>query len=447
MVSFGIDNTRGGTNALAANTTGADNSAFGVNGLVSNTTGSSNSALGRSALYDNTSGYLNTAAGANALRRNTTGGSNTAVGSYALYSNTVGTANAALGSDALRKNATGNGNVAVGHAAMSSNTTGFYNTAVGRSALGSNSNGYSNAALGANAMQYSSGTANSALGVNALRRNSGNVNVALGFNALASNTTGFNNVAIGALAGYNNVSGSYNIWIGNYNTSTTESYTTRIGSRQTDAFIAGNVISTGDFITAATNGVINCGAGLISSTRNVISDSTTPTITVATGDEDLYIDDALEVSSTATFKTGGGSWLAISDRRLKEDIRPFEPGLSAILEISPVWFRYVARLGLDEHEKDRRFVGVIAQDMASIAPYMVEERDLFNEVSEDDDGVEQILDPGEPFLTFDPSALPYLLINAVQEQQLLIDELRSQNKELRSQSEELRRRVEVLERK
>ena len=440
MVSFAIDNTRGGTNALAANTTGADNSAFGVNALVGNTTGSSNSALGRSTLYDNTSGSSNTAAGANAMRRNTTGGENSAFGSYALYSNTTGGGNTASGSDALRRSTTGRENAAVGHRALYSNTTGSFNTGVGWLAIGANTNGYQNTAVGAKAMEYSvSGYNNTAVGVVALRRNSGDLNVALGISALSSNTSGSRNIAIGSSAGSYNISGNDNIWIGN-NGSFYESNTIRIGSLQYNAYIAGNVFSTGDFITSSVNGVINCGGGLINPRSNVISDSTTPTITIATGDEDLYIDDALVVSSTSTFKTAGGSWLAISDRRLKEDIQPFEQGLSAVLEISPVWFRYVARLGLDEREKDRRFVGVIAQDMASIAPYMVEERDLFREVHEDEDGVEQVVDPGEPFLTFDPSALPYLLVNAVQEQQRLIDELRSQN-------DELRRRVEALERK
>ena len=201
-----------------------------------------------------------------------------------------------------------------------------------------------------------------------------------------------------------------------------------------------DVASGGDFYTDAINGVINCGGGIIDASINVISDSTSPSIAVADGDEDLYIDDTLEVSSNSTFKFGGGSWSGFSDRRLKKDIEPYRDGLREIMKILPVWYRYVERLGLDEDERDKQFVGVLAQDMAGVAPYMIEERNLFRVERETADGRVEVLDPGEKFLTYDPSALPYMLVNAVQEQQEMIEELQRQN-------EELQRRLEALERR
>lgn len=194
-----------------------------------------------------------------------------------------------------------------------------------------------------------------------------------------------------------------------------------------------NVLSGGDFITSAGNGVINCGGGAMNSIANIISD-VTPTPTVATGDEDLYIDDDLEVSSQA-YKPGGGSWAAISDRRLKTNISSYNDGLSAVLKIEPVWFEYNDRVQIHSKDKGKKFVGIIAQDMQAIAPYMVEERALFQEAREDEQGKETITKEGEQFLTYDPSALDYMLVNSVKELNGMIEK---QNELIDLQSEKIR---------
>ncbi|MGQ0722510.1 MAG: tail fiber domain-containing protein [Candidatus Eiseniibacteriota bacterium] len=198
--------------------------------------------------------------------------------------------------------------------------------------------------------------------------------------------------------------------------------------------VAGNVFASGgDFYAAAGNGVINCGGGIMSATANIIAD-TTPTPTVATGDEDLFIGDDLEVVGNG-FKTGGGSWATISDARLKRDVQPFEEGLESVLRIAPVRFRYSHESGLDD---GREYVGVTAQDMLKVAPFMVEERALWQTVVEDEAGKESVVDPGKAYYTFDPSALDYMLINAVKEQQALIEKQREV-------IEALQRRVAALE--
>jgi hypothetical protein len=140
---------------------------------------------------------------------------------------------------------------------------------------------------------------------------------------------------------------------------------------------------------------------------------------VATGDEDLFIGGDLEVIGNG-FKTGGGSWATISDARLKRDVRPFEEGLATVLAIAPVRYRYEGR-DLDD---GREHVGVLAQEVEKVAPYLVEERALFRQVREDENGKEIELDPGERYLTVDPSAVDWLLVNAVKEQQAIIEELR-----------------------
>ncbi len=184
--------------------------------------------------------------------------------------------------------------------------------------------------------------------------------------------------------------------------------------------VTGNLTSTnGDFYAASLNGVINCGGGFMGDFSNIISD-VVPTITFAVGDEDLYIQDDLEVLGQG-YKPGGGSWATVSDARLKRDIRDFEDGLDAVLKLNPVWYRYSEASPFAD---EREYVGVVAQDVREVAPYMVEEKALQQVVREDEQGNEVILDPGERYLTYDPSALVYLLVNAVQQQQAMLEEQR-----------------------
>ncbi len=134
----------------------------------------------------------------------------------------------------------------------------------------------------------------------------------------------------------------------------------------------------------------------------------------------------LVVLTGQALKPGGGTWAVFSDRRLKEDINPYQDGLNEILRIKPVTFKYNKEV-MENNEKE--YVGVIAQDIQKIAPYMTNSADLFN--SEADV-------KSSDYLSVDPNAFTYMLINAVQEQQEIIDE---QNDMIRKLSE----RMDALE--
>lgn len=216
----------------------------------------------------------------------------------------------------------------------------------------------------------------------------------------------------------------------------------------TTASIGLATIDNGDFIGASANGVINMG-GSINVAANVIGDVETPSITVATGDEDLWIQGDLEVVGSA-LKTGGGSWATISDKRLKTDIERYTDGLEEVLRIDPVWFRYNdVWPGLSD---GRRFVGVLAQDVQEVAPYMVQEKRFGKAIIENEDGTEKVVDEGTAYLTYDPTALDYMLINAVKEldartattDNSKIAELERQLAEKGAEIAELRRMVEEL---
>lgn len=129
----------------------------------------------------------------------------------------------------------------------------------------------------------------------------------------------------------------------------------------------------------------------------------------------LYVDNssasqyALYVNGSAA-KPGGGSWVNASDQRLKENIEPYADGLSKLLSINPVTYHYNSRSGFNTSKKH---VGVIAQELQEIAPYMVGESKV-NRTSD------------EEFLNVDNSAMTYMLINAVKEQQAQIEALKAE---------------------
>ncbi|MDB9944412.1 tail fiber domain-containing protein [bacterium] len=128
--NIGSRNTANGYNALYSNTTGSENVANGYYTLHDNTTGSYNTAHGYQALFSNTTGYYNTAHGHQALALNTTGYYNTVSGYQALFSNTVDGVTA-LGYRAGYENTTGANNIYLGYQAGDNITTGSNNIILG----------------------------------------------------------------------------------------------------------------------------------------------------------------------------------------------------------------------------------------------------------------------------------------------------------------------------
>lgn len=129
-------------------------------------------------------------------------------------------------------------------------------------------------------------------------------------------------------------------------------------------------------------------------------------------------DQLLSVNGNAS-KTGGTTWAVFSDKRLKQDIRPFSDGLKQVLQIKPVFFKYNGKGGLKPSDKDE--IGVIAQEIQQIAPYTV------TETGRKVDG------SGKGLLQLDrANAITYMLVNAVKEQQA---ELRDLKKRLQVQKD------------
>ncbi|MBL0190402.1 MAG: tail fiber domain-containing protein [Saprospiraceae bacterium] len=110
---------------------------------------------------------------------------------------------------------------------------------------------------------------------------------------------------------------------------------------------------------------------------------------------------------------GGNTWATPSDERLKKDIRPFTDGLDVILKIEPKRYYYNGLAKTNPHQEE---FGIIAQDMQKIAPYTVSKHMLdMNKSGEE--GAPKM----EEMLVFNSGALTYVTINAIKEQQKMIE--------------------------
>jgi hypothetical protein len=70
------------------------------------------------------------------------------------------------------------------------------------------------------------------------------------------------------------------------------------------------------------------------------------------------------------WKYGGGSWWALSDRRIKTVKGEFTAGLDEIRRITPCRYSYTKDAGPGV-DTDQEFVGLVAQDVEDVIPGMV----------------------------------------------------------------------------
>ena len=393
----GAFNTAMGTSALGSNTTGTYNTAIGLASLLKNTTGSYNVSVGNYCMNNNTIGTYNTALGYEALRDNVNGISNTAVGASALAKSNAFN-NTAVGSSAMYENLTGEWNTAIGSQAMRLNAYGVRNTAVGYTALYSIQNGYDNTAIGYQALQYNNSTNNTAIGAYALQYNTSYSNTAVGNGTLFNTTSGPNNAALGFYSMLNNTTGGYNTAIGTESLkfNTYGSYNVSVGafSGTYQGFNYYNTVSIGN------NGFLN---GL---------------------DNQAFLGNL-----STTWNGGNVGWGTYSDARVKTNIREEVKGLDFIKRLRPVtYYRdidlQVAMTG-NEYKEDFphkydieqiKFSGFLAQEVLAAA----------QESEYDFSGVTIPQSEHELYtLRYETFVVP--LVKAVQEQQVIIDDLKSTN--------------------
>jgi len=311
----------------------------------------------------------------------------TASGTYSIAMGTNTTASG-MQSTAMGSGTTASGtySIAMGYV---TNASGGYSTAMGASTTASGSQ--------STAMGY--GTTASGFSSTAM----GNYTTASGYYSTAmgayTNASGISSTAMG---GYTTAPSGYETVIGSYNTIYTPASTN--GWNTADRlFVIGN--GTGSATTSDAMVVLKNG--------NVGIGTSTPAY-------------QLQLSLNSAAKPTTNTWTVASDRNLKTNIHPYESGLQDIMKIEPVWFTYTGEAGMPQETG----VGVIAQDLQKVAPYMVTDW-----VYRTNEGKET------SYLGVDNGAMTYMLINGIKEQQQIIElqqnEIELQKNEIELQKNEI----------
>ena len=207
----------------------------------------------------------------------------------------------------------------------------------------------------------------------------GAYSTAMGFRTKAS---GYNSTAMGS---YTEATGNYSTAMGEkteasgYASTAIGSYTDATGAYSTA--MGSYTKATGNYSTAMGGGVIATGAGELYNSGNV----------------------------------KGLSFVSTSDRRVKQNITPFSGALSKVMLLSPkTYFYNTAEFPRFEAEKDKPQIGFIAQEVEAIFPEMV---------TTDGDEV------GLKGVRY--GQLTTVLVQAIKEQQEMIQELQKEVKDLK----------------
>jgi hypothetical protein len=250
-----------------------------------------------------------------------------------------------------------------------------------------------NVGLGIYTSPSANGQYNTAIGASAMKSNIGSENTAIGFEAMVniSQAGSNNNVVIGSQAAkYFGASGQ---WNPNYKTMNKSVY---IGS----------------FSRASnydTNNEIVIGYDAVGNGSNTVRLGNT--------------------SITAVHTQGGfyaNSVQLTSDYRLKKNIKPLENGISTVLKLNPV--NYEKKNSLETSNYDKKENGFIAQEIQKVLPYIVDE-------GKDKDRL----------LSVDYTSIIPVLTKAIQEQQVIIEQLKSSNEANTIQLKKLLELVENLQ--
>ena len=284
------------------------------------------------------------------------------------------------------KNNTITTNISFGANSLNSITTGNFNTGLGVNTLKLVTNGVRNTAVGYGALENTTGNYNAGFGFYAAQAiTSGSNNVAFGTESLYNLTTANFNMAIGYRSLYNN-NGDGNIAIGYFSGSqvTTGTNNTMIG------YEAGYANNSANATTTGSNNII-IGNSSIASSASVSNEIT------------------LGNSSITTIRAQVTSIQSLSDIRDKTNIMPLNYGIDFIKKLNPVSFDWDMRdggkIGISE-------IGFIAQDLQQAQiDSKINIPNLVSDVNPDK-------------LEASYGVLIPIMVKAIKEQQVLIDELK-----------------------
>jgi hypothetical protein len=383
-----------GQEAGYSNTTGKQNVFLGMQAGYYNDTASFNVAIGTVAGYYNM-GEAGVFIGNYAGNRNE-GNYNVLIGNDAGQDNTSGEKNVILGSDAGFYNTLGYNNTFIGNLAGTYNTEGNYNLYAGSEAGYSNETGSYNVFLGNFAGTDALGTGNTAIGNAAGKVIDSNYNTMVGYQSGFSTTTGEWNAFFGLQSGRENITGSYNTYIGpDAGNSATGSYNVMIGHEA------------GYYETGSNKLVIDNSSSLTPNSSSLVY-----------GD---FLNDELRFNASvgigtapsSTYKLGVSGYIiatdyyVYSDIRLKKNVRSMNGDgvIAKVKDMNVIEYNYKDEVTKGDKSLDKKYIGVVAQDVEKSFP---------NAVLTDENGNK----------TVSINSLTAILLQAVKDQQKEIDELK-----------------------
>ncbi len=139
-----------------------------------------------------------------------------------------------------------------------------------------------------------------------------------------------------------------------------------------------------------------------------------------------------------------GSYLP-SDKKLKEDVQPYNGGLAVVMNLMPERYRYRTDMRKKMNLPEGPQYGFVAQDVKEILPQLVKRTyqpvDNFGENAPGGDKEEE----GIYFDAVNYTGMIPFIVSAIQEQQQIIEKKEAKISELENELESLRKRLERLE--
>ncbi len=393
-------------------TTGLYNIMIGYESGLSNQTGSYNTFLG----YQ--SGYLNNAS------------FNSFLGYLAGRENTIGAYNTFMGYESGRSNSEGDYNVFLGHQTGYSNTYGHENVFIGYRSGYSNTAGYDNIFIGNLAGENASGNTHSTfIGNEAGKNITGDDNICIGdrsgTNDYATTHETFGTVILGIDAG-RNVVGENNTVLGygassSWGGESTGNNNTFVGA---GAGMGGHLTRLGSDNVCLGN---NAGSGKTGDNKLFIANNSSSTLIYGEFDNNQVVingvatDNPLDYTFYVNGTAGGDdTWLSLSDRRKKQNIQTINGALDKVLKLRGVSFDW------KDPEMKGHQIGFIAQEAKEVIP-------------------EVVLGSEETVYSMKYAPITAVLVEAVKEQQQLINNQQNKIDLLEKENKELEERLKKLE--
>jgi len=149
-----------------------------------------------------------------------------------------------------------------------------------------------------------------------------------------------------------------------------------------------------------------------------------------------------KLTVNGNIKLIGGGMVVTSDEKTKKNVNKFTLGLDEVMQLKPISYQYNGKAGVEDTE--RSHVGILAQNLQDVAPMMVESFVHEEIVNDEYKSGEYKSVSKEEFLQIRDNEIKYLLINAIQDQQVIIEAKEERISNLESRLSQLEGMIEDI---